>query len=139
MFSPPTHRKIFAGLTLLILLFSPLSTFAQKTAESSPLSVQAQINKMEVTIGDIVTYHLSIRHDPEIQLAPPRPGEHFKGFLFIDQEFLPTQKIGDQVLEEFKFRFRADQVGHYTHSSIVINFAVPDPKNPEKLIPGIAP
>lgn len=138
MFSHPTHQKFFAGLGFTLLFFSPFSTLAQEKVPPSPLSVEAQVDKAEVTIGDIVTYHLSIRHDSEIQLAPPHPEKDFTGFIFIDQEFLPTQKIGEQVLEEFKFRFRADQVGHYTHSKMFIEFTVPNPKDPEKLIPGRA-
>ena len=140
MFFSPTPHKFFAGLALALLFFAAPPIFAQKETDpsSSPLSLEAQVDKAEVTIGDIVTYHLSIRHDPEIQLATPHLEKHFDGFIFIDQEILPTQKTGDQVLEEFKFRFRANQVGHYTHSKIAIDFTAPDPKSPGKLIPGQA-
>ncbi|TDJ48819.1 MAG: hypothetical protein E2O44_07045 [Nitrospina sp.] len=138
MFSHPPHQMFFASLAFTLLLSSPLSTLAKEQAPPSPLSVEAQIDIAEVTIGDIVTYQLSIRHDPEIQLATPQPENDFMGFIFIDQEILATQKTGGQVLEEFKFRFRADQVGHYTHSKIFIDFTVPNPEDPEKLIPGRA-
>lgn len=138
MFFHCPHQKFFASLAFTLLFFFPLSAFAQQQAPSSPLSVEAQMDIAEVTIGDIVTYQLSIRHDPEIQLATPQPENDFTGFIFIDQEILATQKIGGQVLEEFKYRFRADQVGHYTHSKVFIDFTVPNPKHPEKLIPGRA-
>jgi len=140
MFFFRTQRKFFIGLMLATLFFFSPPAFAQKEADrsSSPLSVEAQVDKAEVTIGDIVTYHLSIRHDPEIQLATPHLEKHFDGFIFIDQEILPPRKTRDQVLEEFKFRFRADQVGHNTQSKITIDFTAPDPKAPGKLIPGQA-
>ena len=127
-----------ASLTLVLLLLPAPPAVAQQEAAPSPLAVSAQVDKAEVTIGDIVTYHLSIRHDPEIQLAIPHLEKQFDGFIFIDRETPATQKIGDQVLDEFKFRFRADKVGHYTQSEITIHFTVPDSKDSGKLIPGQA-
>jgi len=138
MFFSPTKYKCFASLTLILLLLPASPAVAQQEAAPSPLAVSAQVDKAEVTIGDIVTYHLSIRHDPEIQLAIPHLEKQFDGFIFIDRETPATQKIGDQVLDEFKFRFRADKVGHYTQSEIAIHFTVPDSKDSGKLIPGQA-
>ncbi len=122
------------SFSLIIQQKSPV--FGDAKNSKSPISTTSNIDKKEVTVGDKFTYSISIQHDPEIKIAPPNPSMVFSDFEFVDQGSLPSQKKEGQIIENFWFQLRADKVGNFTFPKIQVNFTIPNPKNPNTLIPG---
>lgn len=116
--SPPGW---FAGLLLLAWSVTPGFTQGKDTENKSPVSVEVHVTPSKATIGDIITYSIRIRHDPNIEPFPPKfqPPE---GLESIDRgtRKLPPKK--SQLEQEFWFRLRADRVGSYIFPPVPIPF-----------------
>ncbi len=110
--------------------------FGQGKGSTSPISINSTLDKKEVTVGDIFTYSITLKYDPEIKVAPPNPSIIFSDFEFVDQGKTPAKKVNGQIIEEFWFRLRADKVGNFTFPKILVNFTAPNQKDPNRLIPG---
>ena len=123
-------------LALLALCLAPLPVFAEATTPS-PISAETHISQRQVTIGDIVTYSIIVRHDVGIHVLPPNPAAHFKkGFDAVDQGLSEPKEREGQQKKTFWFKFRADAVGFYNLPQIPIEFTAPSPDNPSRPIPG---
>ena len=119
------------------LWLTPLPAFADITAYP-PISAETRVNQRQVTVGDIVTYSIVVRHDSSIHVLPPDPIAHFeKGFEYVDRGTSEPQKLEGQQEETFWFKFRADTVGFYNLPKVPIEFTAPSPDDPSLPIPGI--
>ncbi|MDH5761865.1 MAG: hypothetical protein OEZ51_02680 [Nitrospinota bacterium] len=124
-------------LTLLGLILAP-SLAIGNPATQSPIAAETHVSQRQVTIGDIVTYSIIVRHDPNIQVSPPDPTPLFeKGFEYVDRGIDEPRKINGQIEETFWFKFRADAVGFYNLKQAPIQFTAPAPDNPSQPLPGI--
>jgi len=129
--------KMGGLLAVMALGLAPLPAFADATAPS-PISAETHVNQRQVTIGDIVTYSIVVRHDAGIHVLPPDPSAHFeKGFDDVDQGTSESKEVEGQQEETFWFKFRADAVGFYNLPQIPIEFTAPSPGDASHLIPGI--
>jgi hypothetical protein len=123
-------------LMVLGVVLAPTLVFADATAPS-PISAETHVDQRQVTIGDIVTYSIVVRHDAGIHVLPPDPSSHFaKGFDDVDQGTSAPKEVEGQQEETFWFRFRADAVGFYNLPKIPIEFTAPSPDDASHPIPG---
>ena len=104
---------------------------------SPPFDMQVRIDPGELTVGDLATYTLTVRHDPAIRLKPPQ-APPWEGFERIDQGLAAPRQEGERLKQEYWFRLRADQVGFHTLEGPILHFEAPDAENPDRLIPGEA-
>ncbi len=122
-------------LAMLAFELAPLPVFADATI---PISAETRVSQRQVTIGDVVTYSITIRHDAGIHVLPPDPKAHFeKGFEYVDQGTSEPKKIEGQQVETFWFKYRADVVGFYNLPQIPIEFTAPSPDDPSQQLPGL--
>jgi hypothetical protein len=128
--------NLIKWLTILGLSLAPLPGFADATTPS-PISAETHVNQRHVTIGDIVTYSIIIRHDTGIHVLPPDPTAHFeKGFEEVERGASEPKAVEGQQEETFWFKFRADTVGFYNLPKIPIEFTAPSPDDASYPIPG---
>jgi hypothetical protein len=124
-------------LVVMALWLAPLPVFADATAQPA-ISAETHVNPRQVTIGDVVTYSIVIRHEASIHVLPPDITAHFeKGFEYVDQGTSEPKDVEGQQEETFWFKFRADAVGFYNLPKIPIEFTAPAPDDPSQPIPGI--
>ena len=124
-------------LVVMALWLSPLPVFADATTQPV-ISAETHVNQRQVTIGDVVTYSIVIRHESGIHVLPPDLAAHFeKGFEYVNQGTSESKDVEGQQEETFWFKFRADAVGFYNLPKIPIEFTAPAPDDPSQPIPGI--
>ena len=124
-------------LAVMSLWLAPLPVFADATTQPA-ISAETHVSQRQVTIGDIVTYSIVIRHETGIHVLPPDLTAHFeKGFEYVDQGTSESKDVEGQQEETFWFKFRADAVGFYNLPEIPIEFTAPAPGDPSQPIPGI--
>ena len=129
------RMKLIRWLMVLALCFSAVQVRAD--SPSSPVSAEARFSKNQATVGDLLTYTITVRHDPGIHIAPPDPAEHLqKGFELVARKTPEPVAIDGQVEEKFQFHLRADQVGFHTVPPFAIAFTAPSPDDPSRAIPG---
>lgn len=125
--------RCLAALLLLAVLLIPVSGFTQEEENKSPISVEVHVAPAKATIGDIITYSIRVRHDPNIEPLPPKfvpPA----GLESIDQGTKNLPPVKTQNEQEFWFRLRADQVGSYDFPSLPLPFEAT--REEDKKIPG---
>jgi hypothetical protein len=125
--------RLFIALGIML---SPLPVLAD-TETPSPISAETHVSQRQVTVGDIVTYSIVVRHDVGIHVLPPNPAEHFeKGFETVDKGVSESKAVDGQQEETFWFKVRADAVGFYNLPKILIEFTAPSPDDASHPIPG---
>ena len=131
LFQMKGWRAILAWILLASL---PVDANA---VDSSPISAETRVSQREITVGDIVTYSIIVRHEAGIRVAPPDPTPHFKkGFDYVDRGSTGPITVNDQQEQTFWYKFRADRVGFYNFPDIPVAFAAPAPDDPSQTIPG---
>lgn len=133
MMNTTIPAKLFTGLFLsLAALFCAVSF---SIAAKAPVSVTTRITPDTFTLGDIATYTITVQHDADIQPAAPEiaPPE---GLEFIEKGANPPQEINGQIVDEYWYQFRTDDIGKLTLPSIPVTFKAPDPKETGKTIQG---
>ena len=131
--------KIHSGILIALIALCvgtsrPSVVFAEDF--SSSVTINAKIDPLELTVGDIATYSLVIRHKEGFQFLPPNVSENFSGLNLIDQGTSPVHKEKGWVEQEFWFHLRADQVGLHTLPGPTVKFKAPDVNDPSTLIAG---
>ncbi len=117
-------------MCFILLLF--LAGIAEN-GHADPISVSAKVDKPKITLGDIITYSITVQHDPDMEIIPPTV--EFKGFDFVDSGRGKSSVKGQ---EEYWYRLRADQTGSITLDPVTVAFKSPDLKNPTSTIEGQA-
>jgi len=130
-------RWFSGGLLLMALIFVSLQGFAQesKAETRSPISVEVEVSPMQATVGDVITYSIRVRHDPNIKPSVPNfvPPE---GLESVDQGTGELPRKNSQLQQEFWFRLRADLVGTYDFPALPIPFLVSGDDDGGNEIPG---
>ncbi|NIQ03977.1 MAG: hypothetical protein GWM98_29430, partial [Nitrospinaceae bacterium] len=122
-------------MTVVAGFILPVPAFAEEPV-TSPISTETRVNERHVTIGDLVTYSIIVRHDPEIRVSPPVPPAQFaKGFQYVDQGTGPSRTLNGQTEDIFWFKYRADRTGFYNIPKIPVRFTSPLPDDPSQTIP----
>jgi hypothetical protein len=116
---------------------NPLPGFTQESQleTPSPISVEVEVTPKQATVGDLITYSIRIRHDPNIEPSQPQfiPPD---GLEAVDQGTRELPRKKSQAQREFWFRLRADLVGKYEFPALTIPFFVSKTDNGSKKIPG---
>ena len=89
-------RRTFLLILIAAGLFLSFGTAGILCAEEDDISVKAEVDKAFLTIGDLVTYTVTITHDPEIKILTRIPSP--------DTSVLEIKKIEDVNLKEKKKR-----------------------------------
>lgn len=101
-----------------------------------PISVDAEADKSAVTVGDLLTFSVTLRSDPDIRPASLDFSGYFKGFDLVDSGTTEPERVEGQVQVIYWYRLRADQVGAHTIPSVPVTFTAPDPQRSDETIEG---
>lgn len=86
--------RLFGLLLFIIIFLEPLQLVVAE--ELPPASVQVEVDRSEITIGDQVHYTLKIDYAAGVEVEKPEWGEGLQGFQILDFERNEPQKVGDR-------------------------------------------
>ena len=101
---------------------------------NSPISANAIVDKPRATIGDIITYTVTVRHDAGMEPSMP-DFSGIAGFEVLASQDSGPRKVEGQIEREFSVKLRADRVGLYTLPPIMVPFEVAAGEG-DKTVPG---
>ncbi len=143
-FMPGVRRSsTIHGSLWLILLFLLASACGQPPAEVegpaggeraqlTPVETRSRVDRAVATTGDVITYTVTVDHDPGYQVELPETGADIAGFRIIDvgsEE--PREADGRRILERW-YKLRADLVGSYVLPPVEVAYRpIPDSEQPE--------
>ena len=122
-----------AGL-LLCLIWSFFSS-GSVSGNEIPITATAKISPDSFTLGDIATYTLTIKHDPDIHPTSPELLPT-KGMELVSIGESPPTSVNGQIVHEYWYKLRMDAVGKLILPSIPLSFEAPGSQTSEKMIQG---
>jgi hypothetical protein len=111
-------------IILLVFIFTLINPFVSWSTE--PVSIEARVDIIQPTLGDIVTYSITVTHDPDIVLHMP---EYVipEGIESVEHGKASPKIINKQATQEFWLKLRINKIGPMTLPSIPVWFDAPDP------------
>ena len=94
----------------------------EEQAEKAPVETRSRVDRAVATTGDVITYTVTVDHDPGYQVELPETGADIAGFRIIDvgsEE--PREEGGRRILERW-YKLRADLVGSYVLPPVEVAF-----------------
>lgn len=91
------------------------------------IAVKAEVDKACVTIGERITYTVSIRHDPSIRIVSPVQFPNTRDFeLKAVQDVKPITLENGLILEKRDFVIAAYTLGEYVIEGARVEYVTPD-------------
>jgi hypothetical protein len=106
---------------------------ASETAAPAPVAAQPRapveatttVDRAVATTGDVITYTVSVEHDPELEIDLPEPGAEIAGFRIFDLGREAPSDRGGRRVESRWYKLRADIVGSYVLPPVQVGFRPP--------------
>lgn len=123
-----SQPALFLLLTFLIALATSNTSWSNE-----PLSIDAQVDFTQPTLGDVLTYTITVTHDPDIVLHMP---EYVipEGLENVAHGKAKPKRINGQTTQAFWLKLRVDQTGPLTLPAIPVWFDAPDAN--QKIVQG---
>lgn len=132
-----SRNTLSAALLTALLTAAPATAQAQEeSTPPAPITAETRTEPRSTTIGDVVTYTITVTHQPDIKVQPPDPLEHFQNFESLDRGADTKQQPDGRVTEEYWFRFRSMEVGYYNIPEVPVTFTNPAPDDPSQTVDG---
>jgi hypothetical protein len=120
-------------IILLTLILFGIFSFAIAAEEKSLISVESEVDKATITIGDRIIYTLIIKSDPEIKLDPIPMGSNLGAFEIKDYKSFPPEKDKQgKVINRSEYNITTFTTGEYVIPPIEITYT--DAKGEKKSI-----
>jgi hypothetical protein len=112
---------------LSVLLFSCAKPVNKESNEiSNPVVAYASVDKVEATIGDIITFNLNIDYAQGIKIQSPELKKYLSDFEISSSKQEKPKLIDNRLVETFVFKLQVKEVGSFIINPIEIKYAVPD-------------
>ncbi|PIQ97413.1 MAG: hypothetical protein COV67_04290 [Nitrospinae bacterium CG11_big_fil_rev_8_21_14_0_20_56_8] len=127
-----TGRTSFLPAFLLLLGLLAGGPIAVPGAEAkspgaeSPVSIESTARPAQGTVGDVITWTITVRHDEDIRLKPPHL-DPVPGFETLESGYLPPQTGENKIATVFQVKLFAEKVGSFTLPALPIPFEARGP------------
>lgn len=78
-----------------------------------PVEAATAVDRAVATTGDVITYSVTVDHDPAFEIELPEPGAEIAGFRIFDLGRAEPQESRGRLIEARWYKLRADIVGSY--------------------------
>ena len=122
-----------ALLFLLAYLFQLINAPGAWANPADPVSINTRVDIIQPTLGDILTYSITVNHDSDIVIHTP---EYVipDGFEKVGHGKNKPRKVNNQITQEFWIKLKVDKTGLLTIPAIPLGFDAPDQNN--KIVKG---
>ncbi|HEX7401808.1 MAG TPA: BatD family protein [candidate division Zixibacteria bacterium] len=112
-------------IVCLFLWLVGLTAFSQ-AKEESLISVESQVDRATITIGDRILYTLKITTDPKVKLEPLRLGSNLGSFEVKDYKIYDPVKTKDgRMVNKSEYVITTFTTGDYVIPDLAINYTDP--------------
>ena len=100
----------------------------------SLIRVQAEVDKSVITIGDRVTYTLTIQHEKGLHIEQPGPGANLGQFEIKDYHIEDPVEKDNLVTQQFKYEISVFDTGRFVIPPFPVAFSESDTSRKYQLI-----
>jgi len=122
------RKFLIKSISLFLLAFLLVSFKTPAVWAGGPVSIDARVDISQPTLGDIITYSITVTHDPDIVLQTPGYAIP-EGLEKLENGKKNSREIKKQFEQEFWLKLRVDKIGEIKFSPIPVEFEAPDPDN----------
>ena len=124
----PPLRRLLACLVVLGACAeqAPPVDEGRAAVPRPPVEARAAVDRAVATTGDVLTFRVTVDHDPGYEVEIPEAGARIEGFRIVDVEREEPAERGGRVVREHTYRLRADLVGSYILPSIAVRYRPAD-------------
>ncbi len=98
----------------------------ESTEQLAPVEASASVDHAVATTGDVLTFRISVDHDPSLVVEIPEAGAEIQGFRIVDTSREEPVEAAGRVTRELVYRLRADLVGSYVLPSVAVSYRAAD-------------
>jgi len=113
-----TALKISVSLAVLACL----AAFPQAR---DPVSLDTRVNPSRITIGDLVTYTVTVTHDPDVEIAMPGLGANLGGFEIRDYKVYDPVETGGKIVTSTDYIISTFFTGEFTIPPMAVAYKLP--------------
>jgi hypothetical protein len=104
------------------------------TRSSDVITVTASVDKSVVTIGDRITYSLTIEHDDQLKIQQPGPGANLGQFEIKDYKIYDPREIEGMIQQQFDYEISVFDTGKFIIPPFPVAFAESDTSQDYQII-----
>ncbi|MZH05695.1 MAG: hypothetical protein F3743_09905 [Nitrospinae bacterium] len=123
-----SRKFLIKSISLFLLAFLLVSFKTPAVWAGGPVSIDARVDISQPTLGDIITYSITVTHDPDIVLQTPGYAIP-EGLEKLENGKKSSREVKKQFEQEFWLKLRVDKIGEIKFSPIPVEFEAPDPDN----------
>ena len=115
------RRLTIPTLISALVLWGAL-TGARVLAGDAPVSISSSVDKSRITIGDLITYTVSVVHDEDVTVEMPGLGANLGGFEIRDYETAEPRKKDDMIVTEVDYTISTFFTGEFEIPPLTITY-----------------
>ncbi len=112
-----------------ILLFAGAFSYAQ----DAPVSISSSVDKSNITIGDLITYTVSVTHNKDVEVHMPGHGANLGGFEIRDYEVKDPEKVDGKIVKSVSYMISTFLTGEFDIPPLTIAYILPGDTIPQSL------
>jgi hypothetical protein len=101
--------------------------------QEPPISIASSVDKSRITIGDLITYSITVSHDPDIQVQMPGLGANLGGFEIRDYTVLDPQKKDGKTISRWDYSISTFFTGEFEVPPLNVQYVLPGDTIPKTL------
>ncbi|GBE28708.1 hypothetical protein BMS3Bbin03_02658 [bacterium BMS3Bbin03] len=106
--------------SFLLLLFAGLAR-----AESGKVSVQSAVDRAQITIGDVITYTVTVSRDRDVRVKLPGLAENLGQFEIRDYKVFDPVKKDGKIINRVQYKISTFDIGDFKIPPIAITYTIP--------------
>ena len=115
---------------IIVFLYFCLPDFTQA---QSKISLSAGVDKATITIGDLITYSVVIKHDEDVEVRLPALGENLGGFEIRDYNQHEPRSEKGKIVHQVDYIISTFDVGDFEIPPVEIGYVI-RPDSVEKVL-----
>ncbi len=117
-----TERRLTIPTLIPALVLWGALTGARAQAGDAPVSISSSVDKSRVTIGDLITYTVSVVHDEDVTVEMPGLGANLGGFEIRDYETAEPKKKDGMIVTEVDYTISTFFTGEFEIPPLTITY-----------------
>lgn len=112
----------------ILFIASCLSNNTQNPVKSeilTPLVVFANVDKVEATTGDIITFRLNLNYVEKIEIKIPDLKKHLSDFRILEEKKEPPVIVDNRIEEIIILKLQVKETGSYIIQPVKVDYSIP--------------
>jgi hypothetical protein len=122
-------QRIGVFVFILSICLQPWQVWSQ----DAPITLSSSVDKSRIHIGDLITYTITVSHDPDIEVQMPGLGENLGGFEIRDYTVHDPKKEKGRVLSQWDYIISTFLTGEFEIPPIGLQYTMPGDTIPRAL------